>query len=41
MIFRDKVKIDPITFSKGRDKSIWGKIKELINLNILALQWYL
>lgn len=41
MIFRDKVKVDPVFFSKGRKKTLWARIKDLIELNIHAIRWYL
>lgn len=39
MIFRNKVKIDSY-FSKGRDKTIFGKLKEILRMLKHAIIWY-
>lgn len=40
IIFREKTKFND-TFKKGRDKSLWGKFKFLLEKINLAIKWYL
>ena len=40
IIFRNKVRIDPY-FNKGRNRSMWGKIKKGYWMTIRAIRWYL
>lgn len=40
MVFRDKVKLDPY-FNKGRDHSLWGKIKKAFGIAKRAIIWYI
>lgn len=39
IIFRDKGKIDPY-FNKGRDRSLWGKMKKGTGILYRAIRWY-
>lgn len=39
IIIRDKVRIDPY-FNKGRDNSLWGKIKKAAEVLYRAVRWY-
>ena len=40
IIIRDKVKIDPY-FDKGRDRSLWGRVKKGAGMLYRAIRWYL
>lgn len=40
IILRDKVKIDPY-FNKGRDNSLFGRIKNGIKMCLHAIKWYI
>ena len=40
IIFRDKVKVDAY-FNKGRNNSVWGRIKKGILVLMYAFNWYL
>lgn len=40
IIFREKTAIDPY-FNKGRDMSLWGKVKKASTLVYRTIQWYL
>ncbi len=39
ILIRDKVRIDPY-FNKGRDHSIWGKIKKRVKYLNRVIKWY-
>jgi len=39
IIFRDKVKLDP-SFGKGRDRSLWGRMKKGVGMLYRAIRWY-
>ena len=39
IVFRNKVKVDSY-FNKGRDTSLWGKVKKTIEVLKYILQWY-
>lgn len=41
MIFRDKVKVNPGLFGKGRNKSWWGKLKFVLSKVRHAVIWYM